>query len=248
MKVSHIHSTSAQQGYNELLTALGSENNPSQWLVFMNTAKQHLPFLFESGRPTRQQIEISIIGQLGFASWSEMIETDQDKQGLSWSVNSWKQWSKAYKVVLQHSYLTEMNLTASAVMTLQSLFKDIDFPANAEELEQAKAAIAEKKKSDEAEKVSSLKARVLELEKELIAANAKIEVLNSNSQDLAAIVDSVTQLKAENAILSTKCEQLQFRSDELEHDARVSKTRYESLKKHLFAMTLWQRIRAEFNI
>ena len=97
MVLTHIHSTTAKQAHQELLTALCSENNPSQWLVFMNTAKTHLPFLFESGRPTKQQIENSIIGQLGFSSWSEMIEANQDKQGLSWSVNSWKQWSKAYK-------------------------------------------------------------------------------------------------------------------------------------------------------
>lgn len=248
MILTNIHSATAQKAHQELLTALGSENNPSQWLVFMNTAKQHLPFLFESGRPTKAQIENSIIGQLGFNSWAEMIEADQDKRGLSWSVNSWKLWSKAFKVVNQHEYLCDMNITASAVMRLASDFKNVEFPSSLEELEQARSAIVQKKKADDAEKVSSLKARVLELEKELIAANAKIEALDASKQGLAAIVDSVTQLKAENAALSTKCEELQSKNNELEHDARVSKSRYADLKKRLSSMTVWQRIRGDFNI
>lgn len=248
MVLTHIHSNTAQQAHTELLEALGSENNPSQWIEFMRTAHRHLPFLFESGRPTKQQIENSVIGQLGFSSWSDMVEADQDRQGLSWSINSWKQWSKAFKIVNQYEYLCDMNITASAVMKLVSDFRDVEFPSSVEELEQAKSAIAEKKKADEAEKVSSLKARVLELEKELIAANAKIEALDTSKQDLAAIVDNVAQLKAENTTLNIKCEQLQSRSNELEHDSRVNKTRYEELKKRLSSMTLWQRIKAEFNI
>ena len=249
MELTHIHSNSAKQAHTELLQALGSENNPAQWIDFMRTVFKYFPFLMrDSGAPTNQQIENSAIGQLGFKSWSAMIKAPREEGGLNWSWNNWKQWKKAFKVVNQHEYLCDMNITASAVMRLASDFKDVEFPTSLEELEQAKSAIAQKKKVDEAEKVSSLKARVQELEQKLIAANAKIEAHDASKQDLATIVDSVAQLKAENAALSTKCEELQSRNNELEHDARVSKSRYVDLKKRLSSMSLWQRIKADFNI
>lgn len=204
MVLTHIHSATAQKAHQELLTALGSENNPSQWLVFMNTAKQHLPFLFESGRPTKAQIENSIIGQLGFSSWAEMIEADQDKQGLSWSVNSWKQWSKAFKQVSAYPYLADMDITASAVMKLKAMFKD-DFPTTAESLEQAKLETKARKEQEEAERVSNLKARVSELEQQLIAANAKIEVLEKQHSEFAA---QQTKTLDENQSLTKKIGEL----------------------------------------
>lgn len=231
MVLTHIHSTTAKQAHQELLTALGSENNPSQWLVFMNTAKAHLPFLFESGRPTKQQIENSIIGQLGFSSWAEMIEADQDKQGLSWSVNSWKQWSKAYKVVNEYSYLSEMNITASAVMKLKATFKD-DFPTTVENLEQAQLETKARKEREEAEKVSNLKLRVSELEQQLIAANAKIEVLEKQSGEFAAQQRQLIELQAHQSKLVDENSSLTKKLDGLTNAlARLkSMTRWELFK------------------
>ncbi|MFD3396351.1 hypothetical protein ACE41R_05850 [Alteromonas macleodii] len=223
MVLTHIHSATAQKAHRELLTALGSENNPSQWLVFMNTAKQHLPFLFESGRPTKAQIENSIIGQLGFSSWAEMIEADQDKQGLSWSVNSWKQWSKAFKQVSAYPYLAEMDITASAVMRLKSMFKD-DFPTTAESLEQAKLETKARKEQEETEKVSNLKLRVSELELQLIETNAKLEIHEKQHSEFAAQQRQLIELQAHQTKLVDENQSLTKKVGELSDALKALKT------------------------
>ena len=246
MEISHIHGTSAQHGYNELLNALGTENNSSQWLIFMNAAQQHLPFLLEPGRPTKQQIENSMIGQLGFKSWSEMVEASQNNQGLNWSINSWKQWSKAFKVVSQYSYLTEMDLTASSVMTLQSMFKDVDFPSDAENLKLSKAALEENKKKDEADKVANLKQLVVEVEKQLAAANAKVEMLFSSNEQLTQLIDDVATLKSENMQLVARNEDLNKKSGEREHSARIQKKELDALKSRVDLMSAWDYFKKIF--
>ena len=232
MVLTHIHTATAQKAHQELLTALGSENNPSQWLVFMNTAKQHLPFLFESGRPTKAQIENSIIGRLGFSSWAEMIEADQDKQGLSWSVNSWKQWSKAFKQVSAYPYLAEMDITASAVMKLKSMFRD-DFPTTAESLEQAQLETKARREKEEAEKVSNLKARVSELEQKLVAASAKIEVLEKQSGEFAAQQRQLIELQSHQSKLVDENNSLTKKLDGLTN--AIAKLR---------SMTRWEHFKA----
>ena len=232
MVLTHIHSTAAQQAHTELLEALGSENNPAQWIEFMRTAHKHLPFLFESGRPTKTQIENSIIGQLGFSSWAEMIE---DKQGLSWSVNSWKQWSKAFKHVNKFPYLAEMDITASAVMKLQSTFRD-DFPTSVEALEKAKAETKARKEQEEAEKVSNLKARVSELEQQLVAANAKLEIHEKQHGEFAAQQRQLIELQAQQAKIVSENESLVNKNNELTSRLKVLKS-----------MSRWQHMKAFFS-
>jgi hypothetical protein len=248
MSFTHIHSNTAKQAHAELLEALGSENNPSQWVEFMRTAHRHLPFLFEPGRPTKQQIENSAIGQLGFSSWAEMIEAERDKGGLDWSLNSWKLWSKSFKVINQYEYLAKMNITASAVMKLASDFRNAEFPSSKDELELARAAIAEKKKADETEKVSNLKARVIDLEKQLIAERTRVDGLRENQQDVIELSIQFSKLKdanaafAENAIAledklkSQKAElekahvSLSMKDKELEKERAKKVSRFEHFK------------------
>ncbi|MBT48652.1 MAG: hypothetical protein CL491_00915 [Acinetobacter sp.] len=238
MALTHIHSTTAKQAHQELLTALGSENNPAQWLVFMNTAKAHLPFLFKNGRPTKKQIENSIIGQLGFSSWSEMVKADQNKQGLAWSWSSWKKWSKAFKVVNEYAYLAEMNITANAVMKFKSTFKD-DFPASAEALEQAKAETKARKEKEEAEKVSNLKARVSELEQQLVAASAKLEVLEKQSNEFTSQQRQLVELQSQQSKVVSENESLVKKNNELSSTLKALKSmsRWDHLKAFLSSRT-----------
>lgn len=79
MDIKHIHEDKARLVHSELLNALGTENKNDQWLLFMRTVKDRLSFLFEPGRPTREQIESSTIGILGFESWGKMIEAPAEK-------------------------------------------------------------------------------------------------------------------------------------------------------------------------
>lgn len=196
MTLLHIHNKQAQSVHSELIRALGTENKPAQWLIFMEAAKKHLPFLFEAGRPTMDQIEHSVIGQLGFKSWGEMVEASEESNGLGWSINSWKMWSKAYKVVVANPFLSEKNITASAVMKLKSTFKD-SFPQNADELERLQVEKLEQKKLDESQKVEKLQAKIAALELDLSAYQGKNEVL---VQQVDKLQNLLREQKAEKTL------------------------------------------------
>lgn len=174
-----IHLKKATKAHEELLLSLGTENNPSQWIVFMNTVKEHLPFLFESGRPTKTQIENSIIGYLGFSSWSKMIAAPTESGGLAWNVNSWKLWSKAFKHVNEYPYLANMDLTANAVMTLKTMFKE-EFPESLEELEQAKQDLEDSKAQNQTKTIKDLNEQVKQLQSEVLTLTSLNSEISHN--------------------------------------------------------------------
>lgn len=248
MNITHINQKTATTQREQLIQALGSENNESQWLVFMYTIKDIAPFLCSSaGSPTKEQISHSFIGQLGFKSFKHMRLTKVSEGGLNLNDSKWEIWSKAFKTVEAHPYLAELELTANAIAKKTTAYKN-GLPSSREEFEQSEKEMKDRRQQEKQSTMSNMKLRITELEQELIAANAKIEAHDAAKSDLTAIVDSVAQLKAESAALSTKCEELQLKNNELEYDSRVSQARYADLQKRLSSMTLWQRIKADFNI
>jgi hypothetical protein len=203
MTVSHIHSNTAQQTREELLIALGSENNPSQWLVFMRSIKERLPFLMAK-RPTNEQYENSAIGQLGFNTWREMLETPRKDGGLGWSWGSWNLWKLAFTHVTEFPYLTELDVKAHIIRDMKKEFPD--FPVNIEELEKAQAGVSAQKAEVESNKVANMKAKIIELEQQLLAANAKLSVFENQTNEQLVIVK-------ENVALSAKLEDLVKQSE-----------------------------------
>ena len=213
MTVTHINKLESHEVYTKLLSALGSENNPHQWLLFMAVMRQHLPFLMEKGKPTKTQYESSIIGGLGFASWKEMVESPLADGGLNWSINNWNKWSQAYNVVLNNPYLQDTNLTYVQILKLKSMFKD-DFPVNAEDLEIAQVQLKKDLIQSKITVTSELEHRIAELEQQLVAANAQNEVLLLNAEKLNLVIDEVVMLKTENSILIHKNKDLSVAVDE----------------------------------
>ena len=175
MNVTHINFAEAKAVHGRLIEALGTENNPGQWLVFVKLVKELLPFVGR-GRPTKSEIENSVIGQYGFSGWGKMVQAPVEDGGFNIPLNTWNKWSQADEFICQYPYLESMNLSQSGVKALKDRFKNVEFPKSVEELEVAEVELKKQKASDEAEKVSSLKSRVLELEQQLVAANAKLDV------------------------------------------------------------------------
>lgn len=98
----------------EILSTLKSDLG--NWMSFMADVERLLPFIMQSaGRPTKQQIENSPIGKLGFTSWKEMIEAEG---GLNWSFNTWKLYRRAWSLVKSHSWLRNTDYTASQIVTI----------------------------------------------------------------------------------------------------------------------------------
>ena len=80
----------------------------------------------------------------------------------------------------------------------------MEFPASIEELKLAEIELEKQKADNEAEKVSSLKARVIELEQQAVAANAKLEVFESQKRDSELTINKLIEIEKANAFLKVE--------------------------------------------
>lgn len=180
--VTHINEAKALEAHASLVTALGTENNPAQWMVFMEAVELHLPLMASAGRPTQKEIQASLIGELGFKSWRDMLEAPVSDKGLAWSYNSWKAWLKAWNVVKEASYLRNEPLTASAINKLKRDFETLPETKEALKAEQGKRAA--EKEQVASETLTALKGRVSELERGVSEREAKIGALTEINREL----------------------------------------------------------------
>lgn len=216
MIVTHINSVSARDGYNELLSALGTENVPDQWMQFMEAVEKHLPVMSGSGRPTKQDIERSLIGQLGFASWVDLVETPVTQGGLGWSINTWKLWVKAWKQVKSHFYLRQSGYTASMIMKLSGQFDP--FPVDAAALA---TAIAENKaatKTGNEQKLADQQGRIVELEQKLLEADLRWQLQQEKLRDVAELESQLAETDLERRTLQQKFDAMADKVRELAQD------------------------------
>ena len=110
----------AQIALTELIAALGTENNPAQWMIFMQAVTKHLPEVLSSGRPTKEAIQRCAIGQLGFNSWAEMIESPN---GLNWNISGWKAYRRSWSIVENNEWLLNEKYSCSELYQLSITFK-----------------------------------------------------------------------------------------------------------------------------
>ena len=131
--VTSLIPASAELALSELIAALGTENNPAQWMVFMQAVTKHLPDVLSSGRPTKEAIQRCAIGQLGFNSWAEMIESPN---GLNWNISGWKAYRRSWSIVENNNWLLNENYSCSELNQLSINFKkaNLEFPKSPEEL------------------------------------------------------------------------------------------------------------------
>lgn len=132
----------ARSAYAELLAALGTETNPAQWMVFMETVTRLLPDVLSAGRPTREAIQRCAIGQLGFNSWAEMVEAPREAGGLGWNMSAWKAWRRAWAVVEAHPWLRGQPMTSSEINVLahECRRNNVEIPGSLYELEALRGA------------------------------------------------------------------------------------------------------------
>jgi hypothetical protein len=159
MPTTRLIPAAARDAHDRLVAALGTENHPAQWMVFMATVTELLPEVLSSGRPSADAIRRSPIGQLGFGSWKAMVEAPVAEGGLGWSWSAWRQWRRAWHTVEQHPWLREQSVTAAEVNRYAQQFKD-DFPASPDELEQKQQQIEAERAEKRSQTLSALQSEV----------------------------------------------------------------------------------------
>ena len=182
--VSHIHRDAAQQIHSDLLSALGTENVPSQWMHFMATVRRHLPEVLSRGRPSRQAIEASVIGALGFTSRRALLEAPVDQGGLALSWSTWRQWSRAWAVISERPALQGEPLTAAEVnrMASQAKAEGLLFPDDPEALGALQGTLRQRRAAAQAETQQAMRERIEALEGLLMEAQADREKLRIQLQ------------------------------------------------------------------
>lgn len=194
-QISWLTPREAQEARDELLAALGTENNPGQWMRFMGAVTKRLPDVLSPGKPSKAAIERSIIGQLGFKSWKEMVETPTDRDGLGWSVRAWSFWREAWKVVQERPYLLDLPVTAAEVNRIAKATKDDPegFPANPEALEAWKDQHKSQRQEQRAETLEALKTQVSDLANQVKTLEKERDQGQANNQTLREQLAEVSQ-------------------------------------------------------
>jgi len=194
----------AKKAHSELLSALGTEANPAQWMEFMEAVTRLLPAVLSVGRPTAEAINRSPIGQLGFRSWQAMIEAPTHANGLGWNIHSWKAWRRAWVAVQAYPWLRTQPMTANEVSTLVADVKreGMPFPQSAEEARQIQElmrAASEARRANTAQAIqqqlTAAQFAVTDLQQQLAAANARASML-------------AEQLTAAQALAQTRADEL----------------------------------------
>lgn len=114
---------------SQLLDALEDARDPStHWQRFMALVHGLAPDVFSRGRPSADAIRDSFIGQAGFKSWREMLETPVEQGGLGWSWSAWRQWSRAWATLQEHPGIADAGLTPAQTNRLAEKCRNQDVP------------------------------------------------------------------------------------------------------------------------
>lgn len=226
----------ARTAQAELYKTLRDADNPAAWMCFMETVTRLLPDVLSSGRPSAESIQRSAIGQLGFKSWTEMIEAPAEHNGLAWNMSAWKAWRRAWATVQSNPWLRGQPLTSSEVNTLANDLKRLGkpFPGSMEalqQIQQEKLATAEKKRS---ETLTAAQEALAEARKALSVTEGK----------LAALVDQLAQEKITSAGLQTDAGKLQAEIAQLRAQIQIL-SQPQAVPRSL---TRWEHLKAVFRL
>lgn len=236
--VTSLIPASAELALSELIAALGTENNPAQWMVFMQAVTKHLPDVLSSGRPTKEAIQRCAIGQLGFNSWSEMIESPN---GLNWNISGWKAYRRSWSIVENNNWLLNENYSCSELNQLSINFKkaNLEFPKSPEELKNILEIQDKQKKEKALEQTSALKGNIeslinenQNLVSEISSLKGQILALeNIHNQERQQLIDQ-SRLEGQLRLLTNQLKNAQDLNQRLNSalEKRQNRSRFDYLK------------------
>jgi hypothetical protein len=202
-----------------------------KWLNFMDDIHAKLPLILRVGKPKTADIEACIIGEAGFSSWKKMVEAPQP-DGFGWNHSTFVAWKRAYKVVLEHPYLRDLELTASQINTINRE-SNPDFPKSLDEFNEFSEARKEKQVEQHQNSLKDAKNRNTELENE-------VKELNLVLAGFKNVAEQLQETKQENQKVTTENIQLKVKLDD-----RVSEI---NVLNEKLAETIKKNIELEFKI
>ncbi|MCA1789344.1 MAG: hypothetical protein LC667_05650 [Thioalkalivibrio sp.] len=206
----------------------------------MRTVREHLPDVLSRGRPSKAAIASSPIGALNFSSWRAMCEAPVANGGLGLPWSTWRQWSRAWSVVLQHHRLQEAPLTAAEINRIAAEAKASGepMPHDADAIEAFQERQAERKKAAREETQTALKQRVEALEADLAVSREEqartAGVANELREQLAAA-------QARREEVQRALERAEREKDEALRDLRAVQEQLEDHKQRQEARFQQQR-------
>lgn len=209
----------------QLITLLGTESK-SAWMNFMEFLDSEMKFLSSKGRPSKSEIEKSIIGESGFTSWQTMCDSATSENGLGWSYNTYRLWKKSWNVVCEFPYLKELELSASEINSvyLDCNKQNIEFPNSAEDFGLFKKTSKSVKRAENAQANENLA-------KELSEAKAQIQLLNGQLDEMNKLREDNAVLRIENGNLTKENSSLDKRLTTVKDSKRKLKDRLDELPK-----------------
>lgn len=263
-QISWLTPRDAQEAHQELVQALGTENNPAQWMIFLEAVTRLLPDVLSSGRPSTEAIKRSVIGQLGFTSWRAMIEAPTAEGGLGWNWSAWVAWRRAWKVVQEWPYLRDLPLTAAQINRIHQATKDRPegFPESAAALEAWEVEQKEQRQEQRAVSVETLKNQIADLESQLKETTRALDLTTTKAANLEDHLRATEQVMKEvnqdHGKLQAHYDQLKLDNIALEHDLKevekkakrdaesLEKTR--KIAKRYQGMSRWNHFKAALGL
>lgn len=251
-----------RERHQRLVTALGSEANPAQWMTFMETVAELIPHVVvAAGRPSIGEVQNSMIGRLGFSSWREMIETTRESNGLEWSWGGWNAFRRAWSLVEQYPYLRELPVRAGWLNSVSAELKrsKTDFPSDLESYQALLESREQARIEAKAETLTDLKTRLEAAESasaqgmqqltELSSANHLLteqvaqlqQQLSLANKENGRLLSTVEQLEKQASILSDSKQSL---SDDLDKMSKYTAELENTLKTA--SKSLWSRLKFVF--
>lgn len=245
--------TAAREAHDALVAALGTENNPSQWMLFMEAVTTHLPDVLSSGRPSAADIRNSVIGLYGFKSWRQMIEADIGDGGFGWNYSTWKAWRRAWSVVDAMPWLRDERVTYSEVIQLSLKLKKADLEQPPQNMAEAQAIAAEIKARSASEDVreSNSGSEPSRSEYDRVARDRtarRIRGLRNKQRSLARQLrvqgDRTHQLEQEQVAQGQKSADRESALSAALTLAQAQRDTARELVRGYQSLTFWQRVRA----
>lgn len=250
--VTHIRSDEARRVHAALVTALGTETNPAQWMHFMRTVRDQLPDVLSRGRPSKAAIQASPIGALGFDTWRAMCEAPVEQRGLGLPWSQWRQWSRAWTVIQQHPSLENAPLTAAEVNRIATEAKAANepMPTDTAAIEAFQERQSERKKAAKEETQAALKANLEALEASLAASREELARTNGAVDTLREqLAQAHTQKQQVEQRLTAEQQQrndLQWKFVQME--TRVQELQELEKELHMYRnRSFWQRLQDVFS-
>lgn len=225
---------------NELVRVLGTESTTG-WMDLMEIIQNELESVLKRGKPSAAAIADSIIGQNGFSSWKEMVETPVTENGLGWNIHAWNSYKRAWSTIKKYPYLRDLELTASMVNTLTRELKGV-FPETLEEFEAHSEARIEvlkeshKNSLSQAQKHSQALSEALRESKTTNEAQDK-EIIHLKEHN-AALIASNSSHSEQVGMLKSQKEQIEIRLTELKSKISEKDNEIESLQKKVKSLSV----------